>query len=359
MKAVSENAFIACFRKFSMNPKTTAPTINDVARQAGVSISTVSRVLNHTVPVSDEIVAKVQAAMRDLRYTPRAAARTLATARTNTLGLVLAELVGDFFSPLLLGIESVAVQNGYDLLISTAGRRGPQDQLPHSFDKHNADGLLIFAGCLNDDGVRDTHSLGVPLVLLHQTPPDNLPIPCVTIENKAAARALVEHLIVNHQRSRILFLTGEPGNEDGHWREMGYREALERHNLPAREELVAPGHFDRHIAQATMERVLRERVPFDAVFAGDDEAAVGVYAALRAAHLKIPEDVAVVGFDDQSLAQVLQPALTTIHVPIEEVGVQATRSLVQLLQGAQPEPLTLLSTTMIIRSSCGCLESFP
>ena len=354
MKAVSENAFITCFPQFSMASKITAPTIDDVARQAGVSISTVSRVLNRTVPVSDEIAAKVKAAMRDLRYTPRAAARTLATARTNTLGLVLAELVGDFFSPLLHGIESVAVQNGYDLLISTAGRRGPHNQIPHSFDKHNADGLLIFAGCLNDAGVRDIHSLGVPMVLLHQMPPDNLPIPCVTIENKAATRALVEHLITRHQRTRILLLTGEPGNEDGYWREMGYREALERYNLPAHAELIAPGYFDRRVAQTTLERILRERIPFDAVFAGDDEAAVGVYAALRAASVRIPEDVAVVGFDDQSLAQVLQPALTTVHVPIKQVGIQATHSLIQLLQGKQPELLTLLPTTMILRSSCGC-----
>ncbi len=337
-----------------MIPKTNAPTIDDVARQAGVSISTVSRVLNHTVPVSDEIVAKVQAAMRDLRYTPRAAARNLATARTNTLGLVLAELVGDFFGPLLRGIESVAVEQGYDLLISTAGRRGPQDQLPNSFNKHNADGLLIFAGCLTDEGVRDTHARGVPMTLLHQTPPDHLPIPCVTIENKAAARALVEHLIVQHRRRRIVLLTGAPGNEDGRWREMGYREALTQHKIPIREKLIAPGHFDRHIAQAAIEQMLRARVSFDAVFAGDDEAAVGVYAALRAANLKIPDDVAVVGFDDQGLAQVLQPALTTVHVPIEQVGSAATRCLIQLLQDAQPELLTLLPTTMIVRASCGC-----
>src|SRR5947208_8554022 len=154
-----------------MFPKTNTPTIDDVARQAGVSISTVSRVLNRNVPVSEEVVTKVEAAMRSLRYTPRAAARNLATQRTNTLGLLLAEIVGDFFSPLLSGIEDVAAQSGFDLLISTAGRRGPRDLLPGPFNKHNADGLLIFAGSLTDEGVRDTHSLGVPMVLLHQSAP--------------------------------------------------------------------------------------------------------------------------------------------------------------------------------------------
>src|SRR5215203_5836056 len=101
-----------------MNPRTHPATIDDVAREAGVSISTVSRVLNRNVPVSEEVVTRVEAAMRALRYTPRAAARNLATSRTNTLGLLLAEIVGDFFSPLLSGIESVAAQHGYDLLIS-------------------------------------------------------------------------------------------------------------------------------------------------------------------------------------------------------------------------------------------------
>ncbi len=339
-----------------MISRPTAPTIDDVARKAGVSISTVSRVLNRNVPVSEDVVTKVEAAMRALRYTPRAAARNLATSRTNTLGLLLAEIVGDFFSPLLRGVESVAAQHGYDLLISTAGRRGPQSQLPGSFGRHNADGLLVFAGSLSDEGVRETHSLGVPLVLLHQSSPEDLTIPCVTIENKAATRAIVEHLIVKHQRRRILFLTGEANNEDGYWREMGYREALTRHNLPIEPELIAPGGFDRHIAQATLEQILRERVPFDAVFAGDDEAAVGVYAALRAAQLKIPQDVSVVGFDDQDLAQVLQPALTTVHAPIEQVGMEATRVLIQLLQNGTAEPLTLLPTTLVIRSSCGCTE---
>src|SRR6186713_2744672 len=119
-----------------MRIKSTGATIDDVAREAGVSISTVSRVLNRNVPVSPEVVSRVETAMRALRYTPRAAARNLATSRTNTLGLLLAEIVGDFFSPLLSGIETVAAQSGYDLLISTAGRRGPQDVLPGPFKKH-------------------------------------------------------------------------------------------------------------------------------------------------------------------------------------------------------------------------------
>lgn len=339
-----------------MTPKSTVPTIDDVARKAGVSISTVSRVLNRNVPVSEEVISKVEAAMRALRYSPRAAARNLATQRTNTIGLLLAEIVGDFFSPLLRGVESVAGKAGFDLLISTAGRRGPRNELPGPFGKHNADGLLIFAGSLTDEGVRDTHSLGVPMVLLHQSSPEGLTIPCVTIENKAAARAIVEHLIVKHGRRRILFLTGEPGNEDGHWREMGYREALTRHNLPIDSELIAPGHFDRHIAQATIEQLVRVGVAFDAVFAGDDEAAVGVYTALRAAKRRIPEDVGVVGFDDQGLAQVLEPALTTVHAPIEQVGMEAARQIIELIQHRHAEPLTLLPTTLVIRASCGCAE---
>src|SRR5215510_3986595 len=151
--------------------KISYPTIDDVAKRAGVSISTVSRVINRNVPVSDEVVIQVEAAMKELRYVPRAAARNLATRKTNTLGLLLADILGDFFGPLLAGIESVADHYGYDLLISTAGRRGPQTELPRSFGSHNTDGLLIFAGSLTQEGIVQAHTAELPMVLIHQSPP--------------------------------------------------------------------------------------------------------------------------------------------------------------------------------------------
>jgi len=329
-------------------------TIDDVAREAGVSIATVSRVINRNVPVSEEVVAKVEAAMQALRYVPRAAARNLASRKTDTLGLLLTELLGDFFSPLLNGIESAANEQGYDLLISTAGRRGPHNQLPGSLGYHNSDGLLIFAGSLTDDGLRHAQSSGLPMVLIHQTPPQGVDIPCVTIENKAAARGIVEHLIQVHNRRRIVLLAGLADNEDAHWREMGYRAALDAHGLPFDPALVAPGDFERTVAHASVMKLIEDRIEFDAIFTGDDEAAVGALNALQAAGRRVPDEVSVVGFDDQRLAAVLTPPLTTVYAPTEQVGREAALQLIRLIQTNHADPLTLLPTEIVIRRSCGC-----
>ncbi len=329
-------------------------TIDDVARRAGVSISTVSRVINRSVPVSEKAARSVEAAMRELSYRPRAAARNLASRKTNTVGLLISGIEGDFFAPLLSGIEAVTSEAGYDLLISTSGRLGPRDEFPTSLGAHNTDGLLIFANSLGPAGLAQCHAMQFPIVLIHQSPPDGLHIPCVTVENRAAARSLVEHLIEVHGRRRIAFLRGPEGHEDSFWREAGYRKALEGHGIPFDPNLVAVGGFDRRIARATIHEMLRAGVALDAVFAGDDEAAIGVLAALEEAGRQVPEEIAVVGFDDQHSSAYLTPPLTTVRAPTEEVGREAARQLVSLLQRGQAQPLTLLQTEIVLRHSCGC-----
>jgi LacI family transcriptional regulator len=336
-------------------------TIDDVARRAGVSISTVSRVVNHTVPVSEEAAARVEAAMAELKYQPRAAARNLATRQTKALGLLLTDISGDFFVPLLRGVEAATAEAGFSLLISTA-----RDGQSHSAGVHNTDGLLIFADGLGETKLRYCHDLGFPLVLIHQSPPSRLPgpgqtdtleIPCVTVENKAASCRLVEHLIVDHGRRTIAFLRGPQSQEDSYWRELGYRQALDAHGLAFDPALVAPGEFDRAIACASVNAWLTDAVVvdrLDAIFAGDDEAAVGALAALHDAGKRVPEDVAVVGFDDQTLAAYLNPPLTTVRAPTEEVGRQAARQLISLIRTGQADRLTLLPTDLVLRRSCGC-----
>ena len=336
-------------------PKASKPaSIDDVARHAQVSISTVSRVINRTVPVSEDIAARVEAAMKQLNYVPRVAARNLATRRTNTIGLLLSDLLGDFGGPLLNGIEAVTQENGYDLLISTAGRGGPHDQLPRALGSHNADGLLVFAGSLSPSGVAHAHANGVPVVLIHQSAPDELNVPCVTVENKAASRKIVEHLIVTHRRRRIALLRGSPGDEDTRWREMGYREALAAHNLAIDPQLIGAGDFEREVARATIARMLADGVAFDAIFTSDDEAAVGALMALEARGVRVPEEVSVVGFDDQRLAAILHPPLTTVRAPTEQVGQEAARQLIKLIRTGSADPLTLLPTELVFRRSCGC-----
>jgi len=157
-----------------------------------------------------------------------------------------------------------------------------------------------------------------------------------------------------HGCRRIAFLRGPEGHEDSYWRETGYREALEAHAIPFDSGLIAPGEFNRNAAAASVRNMLAAGVEIDAVFAGDDEAAVGVLEALREAGKRVPEDIAVVGFDDQRLSAYLTPPLTTVRAPTERVGYEAAQQLVKLIRTGQADRLTLLPTEMIIRRSCGC-----
>jgi LacI family transcriptional regulator len=332
--------------------KSRPPTIADVARHADVSIATVSRVLNGTTPVQPEKADRVRLAMEELQFVPRQAARVLASKRTNTIGLLLPEISGAFFSPMLKGIEAEAYEAGYDLLIhstqqlETARRR---------LGEHNTDGLLIFTHSLAPREIQRLHHLNFPVVLLHQSPPDSLNIPVITIENKDGARMLIDHLIERHGRRRIAYLRGPEGHEDSVWRERGYREALEAHDIELDPGLVSSGGFDDDEAFATIQRLLSDGFDFDAIFAGDDDAAIGAMHALKQAGRLVPQDVSVVGFDDVPSARYLSPALTTVRAPIEQVGREAVRQLVHLMNGQPAEALTLMRTELVIRESCGCL----
>ena len=331
--------------------KNRPPTIADVARHAEVSIATVSRVLNGTTPVHAAKAARVQLAMEELQFVPRHAARVLASRRTHTIGLVMSEISGAFFPPMLKGIEAGAHEAGYDLLIHSTQKEGPSRR---PLGEHNTDGLLIFTDGLDHRELHRLYKLSFPMVLLHQTPPDELNIPAIAIENKDGAALLVDHLIERHDRRRIVFLRGPDGHQDSAGRERGYCEALKTHSLLFDPALIVPGGFDEEKGFAATQKLLAERIEFDAVFAGDDDSAIGAMRALKLAGRSIPKDVAVVGFDDVPFARYLSPALTTVRAPIEEIGREAVRQLARLMRGEPAQLLTLMRTELVIRESCGC-----
>lgn len=338
-----------------MTYKNRPPTIADVARHAKVSIATVSRVLNGTTPVHAAKAARVRLAMDELQFVPQHAARVLASRKTNTIGLVTSEISGAFFPPMLKGIEAGAHEAGYDLLIHSTKKEGPSRR---PLGEHNTDGLLVFTDSLDHHELHRLHNMNFPIVLLHQTPPDSLNIPVITIENKDGAAMLVNHLIEMHSRRRIVFLRGPEGHEDSVWRERGYREALEAHHIGFDRDLVTSGEFDEEEAFVAIQQLLLEGIEFDAIFAGDDDSAIGAMRALKLAGRLIPADVSVVGFDDVPFARYLAPALTTVRAPIEEIGREAVRQLARLMNGEEAQALTLMRTELVIRESCGCQLAF-
>ena len=338
-----------------MTKRSSAVTIRDVARQAGVSVATVSRYINQNAPVSTEVADRLDRVMTELRFVPHAAARHLASRKTRVIGLLLTNIDNDFFAPLLSGAEQTVRKAGYNLLVATY-HSDNRAALPPPIGPHNTDGLLVFADSLPDQDLIKLHETRFPMVLIHRTPPDALPLPSVTVENKSATHRLVEHLIVRHHKRRILFLRGPMNQEDSYWRETGYRSALKAHGIPFDEKLVLTGEFEQDIAYNALNQFLgsRRRPTFDSVFAGDDNAAIGVLRALKEHEYRVPKDIAVVGFDDLQISAFLTPPLTTVRAPTEMVGRIATEKLLGLLNKEVSEGVVLLPTEIVIRRSCGC-----
>jgi len=338
-----------------MTRRSSSITIYDVARQAGVSVATVSRYINQNTPVSPEVAERLDQVMTELRYVPHAAARHLASRKTRVVGLLLNNLHNDFFVPLLNGVEAVVRKKGYNLIIATY-HADSRDHMQPPIGPHNTDGLLVFSDGLVDDELANLNESGFPMVLVHRSPPPSLSIPSVTVENVQATAELVEHLVRVHGKKRILFLRGPLYQEDSMQREMGYRSALCANGIPVDENLILNGDFERNIAYEAMNDFLgsERQIAFDAVFTGDDDAAIGVLKSLHEHGIRVPEDISVIGFDDLGFAPFLNPPLTTVRAPTERVGQIATERLFGILENHPSDEVIILPTEIIFRRSCGC-----
>lgn len=336
-----------------MKRRSSSVTIREVAREAGVSVATVSRYINQSARVSDGVAERIDLAINDLKYVPSAAARQLASQRTKVIGLLLTNMHNDFFAPLVSGIEVAVQKEGYSLLVATHQTDShPDVDLP--IGPHNTDGMIVFADSLSDGEIGYLHQLSFPMILIHRSSPNDYQIPSVTIENKNATRRLIEHLITVHERKKIVYLCGPANQEDSKWREIGYKQALEAHGILFDNDLVLCGGFERETGYAEMKEFLAKKPDFDAVFAWDDDSAIGVLSALKEGGYQLPEEVSVVGFNDLRLSPFLTPPLTTIKAPTELVGATAAKKLFDLLSGKSIDVETLLPTEIIIRRSCGC-----
>lgn len=339
-----------------MAQKSPSVTIREVAEQAGVSVATVSRFFNKTAAVSPETAARINSVVSALNYVPHAAARNLATNKTKSVGLILADnSYSDYFTPILRGIEEVITgQYHYNLLIASRRHEDRGKEIP-PLGHHNTDGLLVFVDSLSADEIEILANMNFPMVLMHDISPPHLQIPSIMVENRCPFQEIVEHLITEHKRERILFAAGPEGWRDAIEREEGYRAALAAHNIPYRPELVINAEFRRETAYLSMLEFLVSGVEFDAVAAANDESASGILEALHKSGKRIPEDISLTGFDDKSyIAEYMTPKLTTVHAPTVDVGRAAARQLIKLANGGKADLETLLPTEVVIRQSCGC-----
>jgi LacI family transcriptional regulator len=338
-----------------MTRKSSSITIRDLARYAEVSVATVSRYMNHRELVSQDAGDRISQVMLEVNYIPRVAARQLATPQTRAAGLVITDVMNDFFAPLINGVARVFSENNYNLLVAVSRQAMRDINVAPPIGPHNTDGTLVFANSLSDEQLMNLCKIHFPVVLLYRTPPLNLKIPHVIVENKISSRKMVDHLIDVHQRRRIMFFQGSKDQEDSYLRELGYRASLAAHGLPIDSNLILRGEFTNKIAyQALRDYLSKGSMDFDAIFAGNDDSAAGVMTALGEANIRVPEDVSVVGFDDFRLAAFLQPPLTTVRAPTEKAGRVAAEQLSKLFKKEPIVQKTLLSTEIVLRRSCGC-----
>jgi LacI family transcriptional regulator len=306
-------------------------TIKDVARLAGVSVATVSRVLNASAPVQADTRARVLQVARELRFTPNGAARTLSRRRAGALGVILPDLYGEFFSELLRGIDQEAQRAGHSLLVSSSHHDSHGVAAAVRAMRGRVDGLLIMAPEVSAAALEEALPDGLAMVLLNPTP--GAGIDSITVDNAGGARLVVEHLVALGHR-HIAFITGPTRNADAQARLHGYRAAMSDAGVPVTRSLEARGAFTEQSGWQAARRILAqsgERAT--AIFAANDASAVGALAALRESGMSVPDDISVVGFDDIPIARYATPPLTTVRVAIDVLGARAASLLLSGLTG--------------------------
>jgi LacI family transcriptional regulator len=336
-------------------------TLEEIAKRAGVSRSTVSRVVNNHPNVRAPVRERVWHIIRETGYQPHAAARSLVTRRTRIVGVIIPEVVttlftDPFFPRLLSGITHTCNSQGYHLMVSLFnGPAGPEEMYRRVVGGGHLDGVVVASTRFDDPVIGHLREDDVPFIMVGRYPDER--VRYVDIDNIGAGRIAVDHLArLGHRRIGII--TGPLNMCSGADRLEGYRQALEAHRLPVDDSLIVEGDFSEESGMAAARRLISAGVT--AVFAASDIMAVGALKLFRDADLQVPKDVALVGFDDVPIAAALQPALTTVRQPVEQLGAMAADLLLGLLDcppdGRPPPQELILPTKLIVRESCGALQ---
>jgi len=330
-------------------PPGSGVTIYQVAAHAGVSITTVSRVMRDSGPVAAETRDRVLEAIDTLRFVPSRLGRGLAERRHAANGIVFPDLSGPYYAEVVFGYEEVAAELGRSVLIlSTHGREAVRGRVLDLASR--VDGLVIFGRTVRDDVVDEIVAMGVPVVLLAR--PAVPGVDTISAENAGSARQLVGHLL-DHGHRRLAFLGDPTSSPDAAARWDGVCAALTERRIRPRQPV--PCAFGEEAGFRAAQRLLgASRGRPEALVCADDEIALGALLAAEELGLRVPADVAVTGSDDIMAARYSRPALTTVRQPMRELGGRAARALDERIAGARTSPRhDVLHTEVVIRGSCG------
>jgi LacI family transcriptional regulator, galactose operon repressor len=323
-----------------------AVTIRDVAREAEVSVASASRALNGLDNVTDATRQRVLAAAQQLRYVPDIGARMLSTRRSDTIGVVLPDLYGEFFSELIRGMDTGTRAKGLHLLVSNS--HGDADEAAAAIRsmRGRVDGLLLMSPHVDAHLLADNLAHDLPIVLIN-TRVDGDAHPAFRVDNHAGAMTATRHLMARGRR-RVAHIAGPADNFEAQERRRGYEDALE-----GAEPIVLAGDFSEQSGADAGAAILAMDPRPDAVFAANDMMAVGCLGAFEAAGLTVPGDIALAGFDDIPIARLLRPSLTTVRIGIADLGLQALQRLVSTLEQGGPAQgaAEVIEPELIVRDS--------
>jgi LacI family transcriptional regulator len=327
-------------------------TIKDVAREAKVSVASVSRALNGNGGVTAETEQRIREVAARLRYIPHGAARSLITRRTNTIGALLPDLYGEFFSELIRGIDLAARARGLHLLVSSSHDGVEDAAAAMRAMQGRVDGMLILSPHVDAAFLRANLPQSLPTVLLNSAVKDPA-YPVLNIDNYAGAYAMVRHLL-DAGHADVAFIGGPTDNFDARERDKGYRAAMAKFAPDVPLNILAGDFMEESGYRAGRELLARKARP-SAVFAANDMMAVGCLYAFKEAGLDVPRDIALAGFDDIPIVRYVSPPLSTVRVRIVDLGRDALEQLAMSLERPERAPASAqtLDCEVIVRESCG------
>jgi len=333
-----------------------AITIQDVAKAAGVSVSTVSRVLNDKDDVAPETYEKVQGVIEELGYTSSLAARSMRSHNTNVIGLIMPDVEFPFAIEVMKGVNRAISELGYDLIVYTGG-----DTRKESTAERERRYISLLNGSVTDGAIvvtpaTTTFSTASPVVVID---PNNESPDCLVViaTNHAGALAAMDYLIgLGHRR--IGFIGGRPELQSAVRRLQGYKDSLHQADISIDPELIQAGDYTTDTGFVCAQRLLDLSHPPTAIFAANDQSAIGVIKAIHRAGLRVPDDISVIGFDNIPEVAYTHPTLTTIDQSIDKMGYVATEMLIRLIRGESlHNHLYKMPTQLIVRDSCRALHS--
>jgi LacI family transcriptional regulator len=325
-------------------------TLKDIARLANVSVTTASYALNNRPEVNEQTRQRVLEIARKHNYKPSGIARDLKLRKTKTIGLILSNLAGPFYAEIIKGIEEITFSSNYNLVVCSS-YGGKNSTAVRYLREKRTDGILLMASDIDDEIIIESANENFPIILLDREL-DKDYIWCVTVDNEKGAYNAVKHLVSLGYR-KIGYLSGPENSFDNQQRFDGYKKALQISSIDMQQRWFVHGQFTRKGGYSAAQALIANKDIPEALFCGNDEMAIGALEAFNDADIKVPERIAIAGFDDIELSTYVNPPLTTVKHPKYLLGSTATHMLIQALKKDYNISNIKLDTQLIIRQSCG------